>query len=426
MAADPLQTDLSTADLTAMNRPVARRSTVDRSTIDRSAIDLSAADLPAADLSVADLSAASVESARYPATVPLPARRDKALWRRVAWHKIALFGVSLFMFILAITLMKEGARGLASLLENSFALENALNSLGFGWLFAYLVMSGSPVAASALTFFDAGIIDQVGTYTMITGSRLGASLIVLFFGFLYVLRGRGKAESLGIGLLSLIVTGTTYGLALGFGYLLLVTGLLDGAQLQSGALLNSVTDRIFDPLSQLLLGFLPQWSLFLVGLAIILISFSLFDRCLPQLALKQSQVGQVSRLVYKPWVMFLLGGAITLVSMSVSVSLGILVPLSARGFVRRENLIPYIMGANITTFVDTLMAAVLLRNPAAFTIVLVEMVSIALVSMLILATLYHRFERGVLRSTGWLTASNRNLGLFMLIILALPVILMLL
>jgi len=31
-----------------------------------------------------------------------------------------------------------------------------------------------------------------------------------------------------------------------------------------------------------------------------------------------------------------------------------------------------------------------------------------------------------LRSTGWLTASNRNLGLFMLIILALPVILMLL
>lgn len=124
--------------------------------------------------------------------------------------------------------------------------------------------------------------------------------------------------------------------------------------------------------------------------------------------------------------MFLLGASITLISMSVSVSLGILVPLSARGFVRRENLIPYIMGANITTFIDTLVAAVLLRNPAAFTIVLVGMVSIALVSILILATIYHRYERSVLRATGWLTTSNRNLGLFMIIIFALPLVLMLL
>jgi len=350
----------------------------------------------------------------------------RAAWQQIAWHKVVLFAASLFLFILAITLMKEGARGMASLLENSFVVENALNSLGFGWMFAYLVMSGSPVAASALTFFDAGIIDEVGTYTMITGSRLGASLIVLFIGFLYVLRGRNKAESLGIGLLSLLVTGSTYGVALAFGYIFLTTGLLDGAQLHSGALLDSVTDRLFDPVADLLLSFLPQWSLFVVGLAIILLSFSLFDRCLPELALKQSHVGRVSRLVYKPWVMFALGGLITLVSMSVSVSLGILVPLSARGFVRRENLIPYIMGANITTFVDTLMAAVLLRNPAAFTIVLAEMVSVALVSVLILALAYRPYERGVQHSAGWLTASNRNLGLFMLAILALPLILMLL
>jgi len=377
-----------------------------------------------------DLPTSGVESARVAGRADGASSRPfgaaRAVWRQTAWYKVVLFAASLFLFILAITLMKEGARGLATMLENSFVVENALNSLGFGWLFAYLVMSGSPVAASALTFFDAGIIDEVGTYTMITGSRLGASLIVLFIGFLYVLRGRSKAESLGIGLLSLLVTGSIYGVAIVFGYGFLATGLLDGAQLRSGGLLNSVTDRLLDPLAALLLGFLPQWALFLVGLAIILISFSLFDRCLPRVALKQSHIGRVSQLVYRPWVMFALGGLITLVSMSVSVSLGILVPLSARGFVRRENLIPYIMGANITTFVDTLMAAVLLRNPAAFTIVLAEMVSVALVSVLVLALAYRRYERGVLRSASWLTASNRNLGVFMLAILALPLILMLL
>jgi hypothetical protein len=71
-------------------------------------------------------------------------------------------------------------------------------------------MSGSPVAAAALTFFDAGVINQFGAFAMITGSRLGASFIVLFIGFLYVLRGRDRSTSLSMGLLSLSVTATTY------------------------------------------------------------------------------------------------------------------------------------------------------------------------------------------------------------------------
>ena len=82
--------------------------------------------------------------------------------------------------------------------------------------------------------------------------------------------------------------------------------------------------------------------------------------------------------------MFLLGSAVTVVSMSVSVSPGLLVPLSARGYVRRENVIPYIMGANITTFVDTLVASVLMNKPESFTIVLVEMLSVSIVSLIVL------------------------------------------
>jgi Na+/phosphate symporter len=179
-------------------------------------------------------------------------------------------------------------------------------------------------------------------------------------------------------------------------------------------------------MARFLLSFLPQWSLFVVGLGVILLSFSLFDRCLPEMTLKESRFGRMSRLIYLPWVMFLLGGLITLVSMSVSVSLGILVPLSARGFERRENLIPYIMGANITTFIDTLLAAVMLRNPAAFTIVMVEMVSIALVSIVILATIYRYYEHGMLTFVNWLSNSNRNLGLFMVVLFIVPLVLMLL
>lgn len=345
--------------------------------------------------------------------------------RRIRWEKIGLFIVSLFLFIMAINLMKEGARGLAPLVKEVFAVDSPANALGFGWLFAYLVMSGSPVAASALAFFDAGVISQIETFAMITGSRFGASFIVLFIGFIYVLRGRDRSQGLSMGLLSLLVTFSTYTVALVFGVYLLLTGALDWFQPSSGALLSSIFDLLFDPIIGLLSSILPQWSLFLVGLGIIMVSFSLFDRCLPEMTIKESQVGRVSRMVYKPWVMFLLGAGVTMISMSVSVSLSILVPLSNRGFIRRENAIPYIMGANITTFVDTLLAAVLLGNPDAFTVVLVEMVSVAFVSAVILIFLYGSFQSATLAVVSWITQSNRNLAVFMFTIFAIPILLIL-
>jgi sodium-dependent phosphate cotransporter len=378
---------------------------------------------------------AAPEQGRYPVVgleVPLKkpgqarwAAAASAVWSRVRVGKIALFITSLYLFVLSVTLMKEGARGVAPLVRNLLDVSNTANALGFGWLFAYVIMSGSPIAAAALTFFDAGVVDELDAFSMIAGSRLGASFIVLFIGFLYVLRGRDRATSLSMGLLSLTVTATTYLPGLVLGAVLLTTGVLDGVQLQSGALLHSVVDRAVEPVAGVGAALLPGWGVFLVGLGVIWLSFNLFDKCLPQMTIKESQLGWMSRLVYRPWVMFALGALITMISMSVSLSLAILVPLSARGFVRRENVIPYIMGANITTFVDTLLAAVLLGNPPAFTIVLVEMLSITAISMVILATTYRRYERGMLSLIAWVTASNRNLALFMATIFVVPIVLLL-
>jgi hypothetical protein len=84
------------------------------------------------------------------------------------------------------------------------------------------------------------------------------------------------------------------------------------------------------------------------------------------------------------------------------------------------------MGANITTFIDTLLAAVLLRNPLAFTVVFVEMVSVTLISLAILVAVYRPYQRSTLHFVNWITARNRNLAIFMAAILAIPVILVVL
>ncbi len=259
---------------------------------------------------------------------------------------------------------------------------------------------------------------------MITGSRLGASFIVLFVGVIYVLRGRNWATSLGMGLLSLVVTGSTYLISLGLGILFLQLEALQRLQIQSGVILSSILEAVFESLARSAAQVLPNWGLFVLGFGITMLSFNLFDRCLPKMTLKESQVGRLAVFVYRPIVMFLLGALVTLVSMSVSVSLSLLVPLNDRGFIRRENVIPYIMGANITTFIDTLFATLLLENPISFTIVLAGMLSITIVSLIILVTVYHRYERMMLQFVNWITSENRHLYFFMTVIIITPIALL--
>jgi Na+/phosphate symporter len=351
---------------------------------------------------------------------PAPARPSRV---RAAWRKIVVFLLALLLFVLSIQLLKSGAKALAPFV-GGLAVRNVANALGFGWLFAYIVLSGSPVAATSLAFFNDGAINRFEAFAMIAGSRLGASFIVLAIGFVYAVRGHERKGSLAMGLVSLVVTYTVYVPALAVGYGLLRAGVFDWLHPVIGGGVISLVDVIFDPVVDFALGLLPRWLVFLLGFGVLWYSLNLLDRALPNMHLQESAFGGMARLLYRPAVTFALGLVITSLTMSVSVSLSMLVPLSARGYIRRENVIPYIMGANITTFVDTLVAALLLNNPTAFTVVLVEMVSVATVSLLILLFIYRPYERAVLRVVEVIGASRRNLALFLLVIVGIPVGLM--
>ena len=339
--------------------------------------------------------------------------------------KTALFLFSLLVFTFALILLKEGARELGPFVRYFLDVNNSANALGFGWLFAYLVMSGSPVAAITLTLLDVGALDPPQAFAMISGSRLGASFIVLFIGFIYTLRGGERKASMSSGLLSLAVTQTVYMPVVFLGTWLLNSGWLNGFQLARASELSSIFDLMFGPITTWMLLWMPRWVVFGLGFLILLGSFALLDRALPEMHLEEGAFQGMARILYRPIVTFFLGALVTTVTMSVSLSLSILVPLSVRGYVRRENIIPYIMGANITTFVDTLMAAVLLGNPSAFTVVLVNMLSVAVVSVAIIGLVYLPYERSILRFVNYMLNHNLALALYMFGIVGIPIMLML-
>jgi sodium-dependent phosphate cotransporter len=155
-----------------------------------------------------------------------------------------------------------------------------------------------------------------------------------------------------------------------------------------------------------------------------MVSFNLFDKRLQQRALKENHWEQRPVLACRPGPMFFLGAVLTMVSTSVSVSTGFLMPLNRKGYIRKENLDAHIMGANMPTFIDTLLAAILLSNPSTIAIVLVEIRGTAAISFFVLATFYKRYEGAMLSFVAWVKADNRNLAGFINLLVIMPMLLM--
>ena len=352
-----------------------------------------------------------------------PAPRVLGWLRRAALLRIAAAVVGLALFALALEITRAGAGSLVPLLSDISA-EGVANALGFGWLFAYIVLSGSPVAAIGVTLLSEGVFHETEAFAVVAGSRLGASFVVLAVGFLAFRFGRRSGDGIAIGIVAMLVTFTTQGPAVGLGFLALHLGWFDGAMPSAPDVLLQGTDAAFGPFTDALDSVLPGLLVFVAGAAVLLLAFAVFERALPQLEGEAEGIRRRLDILNRRPLMFLMGVIITLTTLSVAVSLTVLVPLALRGYVRREHIIPYVLGANIATFVDTLAASVLVGGEAAIAVVLAQMCSTAVVAGIVLTLLYAPYRTAILRSERWIAARPRRLAAFLAVIVAVPAVLL--
>lgn len=331
--------------------------------------------------------------------------------------------IVLFLFIVALRLLAASANGVAEVLRGIRA-HGPLNLLGFGWLLAYGALSGSPVAALALSLLHGGAISTTEALGMVSGSRFGASMIVLLVGFVAYVRGQRRPDGIYVGVVALLTTATVYVPATLLGVVLLQGGWLHGIVDHVPLEWDSIA-VVAKPVVNYLAPRLPGLVLFALGVATLLGAFALFDRLLPNLDPPSARIEALSRRFSAPRTMFLFGALLTSVTMSVSLSVTILVPLTLKGVVKRESVIPYIMGANITTFIDTLFASFLVPGGGATEVVVVEMVSVSIVSLMLLMTGYGPYSRFVLGLAHLVSARTRYLGVFLAIAAIVPAALLL-
>jgi len=336
--------------------------------------------------------------------------------------RLAAALLGLLLFVLALELLKRGASGIAPLLRG-LGVSGLAGGIGAGWLAACLLLSGSPVAATALSLLAAGALSTGEAFGMIGGSRLGASFVVLVVGVLADLRARRvEAKSAYIGVTAVVATAIVYVPALAIAWIALERGALAALRIEGRDLAGAV-DRVLGPLLSAAVA-LPRGLLFLAGIALLLAAFRALDRALPDLQARASPLLPADHVVYRPWFMFGVGLATTTVTLSVSVSLSLLVPLAARGFVRRENVWPYVLGANVTTLVDTLFAGALVGHPDAARMVALLMLAAFALSLPAVFVFPYAFGRSLDRVARLATRSALAVALVVALLLALPLLLL--
>lgn len=358
------------------------------------------------------------------------AARGAAHGHHVGWRALrigtkaaySLGGV--FLFILALELLKAGAAGIDPVLSGVNA-GGVHNLLGFGWLGAYLVMSGSPIAAIGLSLFAGETISDVEALAVLSGSRLGASFIVLAVGFVMWVAHKRTADGLYIGVVALLTAFTLWLPVLPLGVLALESGWFDSIEISRPGFVTSFVDGVYDPVVGPISDNLADLLVFGLGIGLLLLAFTVFDRALPNLDQPSLRVERIKDSLHHPLAMFGIGLGLTMITLSVSISLTLLIPLSLKGYVRRNGIIPYVMGANVSTWVDTMLAALLLDAPHAVTIVFVQMVVGAAISIAILIFAYKPYSNAILTLANRVTHSRRSFAAFMGAIFFVPLLLFL-
>ncbi len=306
-----------------------------------------------------------------------------------SYKRISYVLFAIFLFIFGLQLLGESTQIVADTIEPvvKALITGDISALGAGWLLAYFFLNGATSAAIGIAFLESELITLTNTFMMVGGSRLGAAFIVVFIGFLEYIQGKNPdiIDSTSVGILQFITTYVVYIPAIILGFLSLRYFDLSILALSIPGFLKYGLDLLFKPLTNLLSLYLAPTILFVLAVLIILLSLQIFDRAFKGISVEKFRSDYLRFQLTNIWVSFGLGSIITLLTTSVALSVGIIVPLYNRGYFKRRELVPYLMGANLTTMISSVIAAAVMDSLEGMQVVLTLTLCLIVVTFIALA-----------------------------------------
>jgi len=332
---------------------------------------------------------------------------------------------TLLVFLFAIRLLGSATEALTPTLRRTLnrVVVSDSSALGLGWFASYVLANGSLVAALAVSLFSSELIARSQLFLMIVGSRLGGAAVVVFIGAFDYLNEEldSVREAMSLGLLTFLLTHSIYLPVVVVGYLALPVLPLGvraegAAPAVDGPLAGTVA-----ALTDGIVAVVGPGVAFLLALGCIAASLRLFDHVLDGIDTEHLRQRYIVGLDNR-WLSFGLGLVITGLTTSVAFSLGVIVPLYNRGHIKPREIMPFVLGANVGTLVDTLIVAVALGTPIGIRTVLVILGLGTLVSVVTLVwygpyqSIIRTIQAELLGSTGYFVG-------FLLSLLVVPLVL---
>lgn len=319
----------------------------------------------------------------------------------------------IFCFILSLQVIKTSIGAETKEFFKSYTdvyLNNPFKAFSFGWLGTVFVLSGSPIASIGVSLFSVSAINSILLNALILGSRSGPDMVLFIVGLVTFIKKRSIRHTLGLGLVEFLTTFTTVlGMAILSPFVINSPLNLRFASLfQKSTTYADFISTYFQPFSETIVSYFPSLVALFVGIGLLVVAIFLFDKFFTLVHFDEQRDStvhetlkeHVSQLFHHPFLAFkngflkiftapsrfhfrwklqdvlqhplfafFMGAVITAITMSTAISVGILVPFYAYRVINIRSVVPYVLAANITTFIDTLFVAILTGNLEAVQVV---------------------------------------------------------
>jgi sodium-dependent phosphate cotransporter len=341
--------------------------------------------------------------------------------------------VALYFFIAGIVLIKSSAIIMGESLAEKIVLliKDTTSGVFAGWIATALLHSSGAFDSIIVAFTSSGVMPLSLAVATIIGAEIGTTVTPFLVSVIGHLRQKTRLMAsfnvtMSHVLYNLFTLLIFYPAELFFGVFTKIAR--HGSFIfVRAAWLKAIPDLldVITPWVDPLLHVVPAWLGILLGGAVLIIALMGLEKYMTAIFSMPKSWNLIRATFTKPLRSFAAGFMFTVLVPSTTVMVSLLVPLAGSGVILTDYyILPYILGANIGTVFDVMLAALATGDPISLGVWLVHL-TINFVGACIFFPLLKPFSR-LVRWTAEKTASSRKLTLIVTVIFhAVPILILL-
>jgi len=324
--------------------------------------------------------------------------------------------LSIYFFISAIVLVKNSAKVVGVALAETIVLiiRDTTSAVFAGWISTAMLHSSGAFDSIICAFTSSGVMPLNLAVATIIGAEIGTTVTPFLISVLERLKGKGESRAafnvtMSHVLYNLFTLALFYPMELFFGTFSKIAE-WGSHQFVKITWLNAVPDLLdtITPWVKPLLGYTGPWAGLVGGGVLLLVALGAVEKYMTAIFSMPRSWNLIRSTFTRPKRAFLAGFIFTLLVPSTTVMVSLLIPLATSGVIKAEYyILPYILGANIGTVFDVMIAAMATGDPIALGVWLVHL-TINVVGAILFMPILDPFARLTTRVANYISKDPKT------------------